>query len=36
MRTFVHRARWALLSVGLAWTLAGCPGGDGSGGTGGY
>jgi hypothetical protein len=35
MRAFVLRARWAVLAVGLAWTLAGCPGGDGSGGSGG-
>ena len=35
MRTFVRRARWVLLSVGLAWTLSGCPGGDAGGGSGG-
>lgn len=36
MRMFLSRARWVLLAVGLAWSLAGCPGGDGSGGSGGY
>jgi hypothetical protein len=29
------RARWVVLTVVVAWGLAGCPGGDGSGGSGG-
>lgn len=36
MRSTVSRARWVLMSVTLAWVLAGCPQGGGSGGGGGY
>ena len=35
MNAWVSRARWVLMSVALAWVLAGCPQGGGSGG-GGY